>query len=317
MKKKSVPFIFCFFLAVFSIVFKIASGQVISHPERCLILAEQSVPQIAIVDTQTGENVWNWIPAEHIQNPEHVKWFNNPSDAKVVYNGEYVLMTASGGACALIRIRDKKTMFYAKAGHNPHSAEILPDGNIVCAASTGNCLTVFKTDTLTFPENVIQRTFHSPFSHNAVWDQKRNLLWTGEMHQIRSWRYNFDCVNPQLTPVDSLAFDDEEGHDLFPVPGEDALYLSTVKKTWIYHIPENRLEQVATKYQGIKSISLAEKGGVPVVSVPKEQWWTNEIIDLNGKRIFYREGLKIYKARWVATNRFSYPEGKSFKTCSF
>ncbi|NCB09365.1 MAG: hypothetical protein EOM73_14520, partial [Bacteroidia bacterium] len=164
MKKKSVPYILCFFLTAFNFGFFTVSGQVISHPERCLILAEQSVPQIAIVDTQTGEMVWNWVPAEQIQNPEHVKWFNNPSDAKVVYNGEYVLMTASGGACALIRIRDKKTMFYAKAGHNPHSAEILPDGNIVCAASTGNCLTVFKTDTLTFPENVIQRTFHSPFS---------------------------------------------------------------------------------------------------------------------------------------------------------
>jgi hypothetical protein len=274
----------------------------------CIILAEQSEPQIAIFNVITGEMVWNWKPAEQIKNPEHVPWFSNPSDAKVVYGGNYVLMTASGGACALIRIRDKKMMFYAKAGHNPHSAEILPDGNIVCAASTGHSLTVFITDTLSFPENVGQRTFHSPFSHNVVWDQKRNLLWTAEMDQIRSWKYNFNSDDPQLLPVDSLAFDDTEGHDLFPVPGEDALYLSTVRKMWIYHIAENRLEEIKTEFRGIKSISSRTKGELPVISVPKEEWWTDEIIGLDGSPVFHRKGLKIYKARWIVENPFSYPD---------
>lgn len=291
------------------------SGQGYERFAGCIILAEQSVPQIAIVDTQTGETVWNWVPAEQIQKQEQVNWFNNPSDAKVVYSGEYVLMTASGGACALIRIRDKKTMFYAKAAHNPHSAEILPDGNIVCAASTGNSLTVFRTDTLSFPENVVQRTFHSPGSHNVVWDHQRNLLWTAEMNQIRSWKYNFDCDNPQLFPVDSLVFDDTGGHDLFPVPGEDALYLSTERKIWIYNIPENRLEEVKTKYRSIKSISSAARGEQPVITVPKEEWWTDEIIGIDGETVFYREGLKIYKARWIVPNSFSYPDNQGIKIC--
>lgn len=291
------------------------SGQGYERFAGCIILAEQSVPQIAIVDTQTGETVWNWVPAEQIQKQEQVNWFNNPSDAKVVYNGEYVLMTASGGACALVRISDKKMMFYAKAGHNPHSAEILPDGNIVCAASTGHSLTVFRTDTLSFPENVVQRTFHSPFSHNVVWDHQRRLLWTAEMNQLRSWTYNFDCDNPQLLPVDSLAFDDSGGHDLFPVPGEDALYLSTARKMWIYHVGEKRLEEVKTVFRNIKSISSACKGIKPVVSVPREEWWTDEIVGMDGRRVFYREGLKIYKARWIVPNSFSYPENHGIKIC--
>jgi hypothetical protein len=287
---------------------------VISHPERCLILAEQSVPQIAIFDVKTGQLVWNWTPAENIKNPEHVKWFNNPSDAKVVYGGDYVLMCASGGACALIRISDKKTIFYAHAGKNPHSAEILPDGNIVCASSTDSRLTIFKTDTLSFPENVTQQSFYCNFAHNVVWDQKRNLLWTADMNQIKSWRYNFICDDPKLTAVDSLVFDDHEGHDLFPVPGKDALYLSTGNKMWIYFIPENQPEEIKTNYKGIKSISSAE-GEPPIISVPKEQWWTDEIIDLSGKRVFYKSGLKIYKARWVALNPFSYPDNHKLKIC--
>jgi hypothetical protein len=41
---------------------------------------------------------------------------------------------------------------------------------------------------------------------------------------------------------------------------------------------------------------------VPVISTPKEQWWTDEIIDLNGNVIFGKPGLKIYKARWAVYN---------------
>lgn len=318
MKKLLFPVLFfglfCFITALLIFSGNI-SGQGYERFANCIILAEQSEPQIAIVEQETGNMVWNWKPAEQISNPEHVKWFSNPSDVKLVYGGNYVLMTASGGACALIRICDKKMMFYAKAGHNPHSAEILPDGNIVCAASTGNSLTVFRTDTLSFPENVVQRSFHSPSSHNVVWDQKRNLLWTAELNQIRSWKYNLDCDDPQLLPVDSLVFDDTEGHDLFPVPGEDALYFSTVHKMWIFHIAENRIEEVKSEYSNIKSISSSARGKQPIVTVPKEQWWTDEIIGLDGKTVFYHEGMKIYKARWTVPNAFSYPENHRIKMC--
>jgi hypothetical protein len=148
----------------------------------------------------------------------------------------------------------------------------------------------------------------------VVWDQKRNLLWTADMNQIKSWRYNFICDDPKLTAVDSLVFDDHEGHDLFPVPGKDALYFSTGNKMWIYFISENQPEEIKTNYKGIKSISSVE-GEPPIISVPKEQWWTDEIIDLSGKRVFYKSGLKIYKARWVAPNPFSYPDNHKLKIC--
>ncbi len=306
-----------FLILVFLLIVSVSSFSANGYKDfrNCIVMAEQSQNRIAIANVKTGKIIWSWKAAESKVSPEHYEWFNNPSDAKVVYGGKYVLMSASGGACALIRISDKKMMFYAKAGHNPHSAELLPDGNIVCAASTGNSLTVFKTDTVNFPEHVLQRSFYCNFAHNVVWDRKRNLLWTADMKQIKSWRYNFDCNDPRLLSVDSLAFADQEGHDLFPVPGQDALYLSTGDKMWIYHIPQNRLEQVITKYNGIKSISSASKDKTPIIVVPKEQWWTDEVLDLHGNSVFRIPGLKIYKARWIVENNFCYPKHDRFRIC--
>ncbi len=261
------------FLLIFSISTVYADGY--EKYRDCVVMAEQSQNQIAIANIKTGRIIWNWKPTDSSVAPEHYAWFSNPSDAKVVYGGKYVLMSASGGACALIRIADKKIMFYAKAGHNPHSAELLPDGNIICAASDGNCLTVFKTDTVSFPDRVIQRSFFCDFAHNVVWDKKRALLWTADKNKIRSFKYSFSNNTPALQPVDSLKFEDESGHDLFPVPGQDALFFTSQNKTWNFGI-QNKM--------------------------------------LKGNSILQIPGLKIYKARWIVENSFSYPDFDSIRS---
>jgi hypothetical protein len=281
----------------------------------CIIMTEQAQARLVIANVRSGDIIWEWRAAESNIDEDHIGWFTNPSDAKVVYNGEYVIMSASGGACAMIRIDDKKTMFYVYGGANPHSVEILPDGNIVCSSSTDDLLTVFRTDTISFPDNPVHQSSFDWFSHNAVWDRKREVLWTGNMNNIMSWQYNFDCSSPLLAPVDSIAFEDVAGHDLFPVQGEDALYLSTDDKLWIYDIPGNEIREIETGYTRIKSISAESRGSVPIVSFPKERWWTDEIFDLEGNSVFHSPGFRIYKARWIVPNSFSYPEGHKIRLC--
>jgi len=234
------------------------------------------------------------------------------ADAKWVMGGTHILAICSP-YIALIRIKDKTAVFYAKnRGGNPHSVELLPDGNIVSANSDGNSLKLFATGKGNGVEP-IEVNFSG--AHGCVWDNKRQLLWAVGGNKLWAFTYNFDKDNPMLTPVSSKKFEIEpSGHDLYPVPGEDKLYF-TSKNLWVFDI--------ATEEQTI----FLEKGGIKAVSqndvteeiiytyglgnkakeIGLKKWQTPHITSLDGSlRTF--EGAGFYKARWFIPCPFSYPE---------
>lgn len=285
----------------------------VAECKKCIVLAEQSDSRIAIADVDSKTIIWDWKPANGVKT-DHVKWFSNISDAKPVYNGKYILTTASGGGVALVRIADKKTMFYAYAGGNTHSAEMLPDGNIVSASSTGNFMTLFKVDTVSFPENVFSRNVPIEFGHNVVWDHQNQRLWTAAMAKMKVFTYNFSCSDPDLALVETIDLPGTEAHDLFPVYDERALWFTNTTNVYKFDVATKTVKQADVLQPNIKSVSSAP--GLPTIVIkPKEQWWTDEVIDANGNSIFYQKGLKIYKARWLVDNRFSYPENNLIRQC--
>ena len=141
MDQQSGVHMFFSLLLSLSLLFSTGSTALAGTPPdtaRYIVMAEQSQQRVIIFDIVTAQTVWEWKPAPPAVPAEHIAWFSNPSDVKPVLNNQYILMTASGGVVALLRIADKKLVFYAYAGGNTHSAELLPDGNIVAASSTGN-----------------------------------------------------------------------------------------------------------------------------------------------------------------------------------
>ena len=64
-------------------------------PERSIVLAEQATKSIVIIDADTYQKVWSWDAAKSGVPTERQIWFSNPSEVKPVYNGKYILMTAS------------------------------------------------------------------------------------------------------------------------------------------------------------------------------------------------------------------------------
>lgn len=106
-----------------------------------IMCGEQKAGRLLLMDAQADWNdpkavLWEWSAAQSADiGAQHKKWFSLPTDCKPVLNGSHVIMSASGGAIALIRLADRKVIFYACPGGNTHSVERLPDGNLVSASS--------------------------------------------------------------------------------------------------------------------------------------------------------------------------------------
>ena len=196
---------------------------------KVMILTEQSKNRILMIDQPTGKIAWEWKAADSGLSVSEQAWFNTPDEAKPVYNRTCVLVTASGGGVALIRIADKKVLFYAKPGGNPHSAEVLPDKNIVVASSTGNLLSVYVYNE--DASYVSKPAFTMPVysAHNVVWDRTRNCLWTATGAQLLKLSYNGNRTAPELSQVYSydMGTGNTMAHDLAPVYGEEAMYVTT------------------------------------------------------------------------------------------
>lgn len=274
------------------------------HPQKgkkYILLSEQSKSRVAIADIAASGIVWEWRPSVQPDiNPEHAKWFEAMSDAKPLENGKYILACASGGGVALIRVHDKKTMFYAYAGGNTHSVEQLPDGNIVSTSSTGNFMSIFITTGKEYSKHTVRKDFYLRNGHNLVWDKKKKHLYTASWDQLKTYRYNGDKRDPAFIPVDSVAIPDSSAHDLYRVYGKDALWLTTHSAIFKVDMQSKKAEKVNTRLgKNIKSVSSGPEGYPTIIIRPKEKWWTDEVLDLAGNSIFKQQGLRIYKARWL------------------
>jgi hypothetical protein len=263
--------------------------------------------------------VWEWNPAASNVGASDVKWFVNMSDAKPVYNNKYILANASTGGVALVRIADKKTVFYAYAGNgNVHSAEVLPDGNLVIAASTGNYLMLMRTDTTTFPYSGYTKKITVADAHNVVWDKKRQELWTASVNKLYGFTYNFNCAAPDLTLKDSITLPASGCHDLFSVYGKDSLWLSTSSKIWAINLQTKAVTQQSTLAR-VKSVSSGPNENYPTILMQSidtdQQWYNDKVIDFKGNTVLQLTGLKAYKGRWMLVNSFSYDGGSEVKVC--
>ena len=256
--------------------------------------------------------LWSLVPSELKGLPEGDIAHGGGADAKWVMGGTHILAICSP-YIALIRIEDKTAVFYSKnRGGNPHSVELLPDGNIVSANSDGNSLKLFATGKGNGVEPIV---VNFGGAHGCVWDHKRQLLWAVGGSKLWAFTYNFDKDNPMLTPVNSKKYEIEpSGHDLYPVPGEDKLYF-TSKHLWVFDIATGE-QTILLDKGGIKAVSQNGVKGEIIYSqglgnnakeLGLKKWQTPHITSLDGSlRTF--QGAAFYKSRWFVPCPFSYIE---------
>jgi len=151
----------------------------------------------------------------------------------------------------------------------------------------------------------------------VVWDHKNQVLWSAAMNKLKMFTYNLDCEKPNLTLTDTYDLPGTEAHDLFPVYGENALWLTNTTNVYKFDVASKTLKKAdeVLIQPNIKSITSGPEGFPAIIIKPKTSWWTDEVLDARGNTVFFQSGLKIYKARWVLPNTFSYPENDSIKQC--
>lgn len=242
--------------------------------------------------------VWNWNAhqAEDLPAEFRNSRFNSIDDCKSVNGGKDILVSSSSGAVALVRMEDKKVLFYAEVP-NAHSIELLPGNKIVAAASThetGNMLMLFEN---TNPANLIfTDSLYS--AHGVVWDQGRESLFALGYSVLREYK---------LTGGNSLSLNSEVeipgigGHDLQMAPGGDKLFITEHTGAWQFHLNTWEFSKIDgfPDAENIKSINQKKKGRY-VYTVPEESWWTYHVSFLNPSGKLDFPDMQVYKARWYS-----------------
>ena len=197
-----------------------------SAGDKVIALVEQNPSRVALVDRASGEMLWSWTPADSDLTAAEQAWFELPDEVKPIYDCEYLLVTATRGGVAIIRIEDKRVMFYACPKGQPHSAELLPDGNVVVASSTdgtadGDKLRLYEVDFTKRFASEPAAVYPLNFGHNAVWDRTNELLWATAGDVLHAYRYIRTDGRPALALQETYPLPDgqKDAHDLFPVYG--------------------------------------------------------------------------------------------------
>ncbi|HEY1164908.1 MAG TPA: DUF6528 family protein [Chitinophaga sp.] len=288
-----------------------------------IIICDQKNARIIMVDVANGNAItWEWkATASYAMIRSGAQgWFSNLSDAKLVYNGAYVLATASGGGVALINVSSKKAIWYDYAGGNTHSAELLPNGNIVTASTTGGYLMIFTTDSYINDQSAQTAPIAFEDVHNVVWDHARQQLYAAGLNKLKVFTYNNSCTAPKLTLKATYTMPEGNAHELFPVHGSTTdLWLTNSGHIYKFNVTTGTFTLVKT-ISGVKSVTSGPAGYETIMAKATgaggETWRTDQILDINGAVVYKNTSLGLYKARWKLVNTFSYPAGDKFHECT-
>ena len=275
--------------------------------EKCIAIGDQKTRSFMILDGKTFNPVWTWKASSDFIPASRLRWFNNPSEVKPVMDNTHILFTCSGGAVGLIRIKDSKLVWYANAGVNPHSAELLPDGNVVSVSSTDAKVSIFNPDSETGYEECLA-TYNWPSAHALIWDKERQLLYGNYASTVSAYKYNFDKQSPKLTKsgvVVQIPQGENCVHDLYFVNGEpDCVWMTTNEAVSKLNVVTGELKRINTFY-AVKSVSNDPEGNM-LMQMPTEEWWSDSMINREGVVVFTLPGTRIYKGRYMYKNTFSY-----------
>ncbi|MEV6284549.1 DUF6528 family protein [Kribbella sp. NPDC051770] len=264
-------------------------------------------PKVADWSKPAAEK-WSWSPTARNGFADLTAAWGLPSDAKLrrTRSGrEVALVTDSRGLAAVASYPSGRRVWGTNVGGpaNPHSIELLPNGNVAVAASTGGFVRVY-----TASQGAASATYAEyglPDAHGVTWDPDHQVLWVLGGTRLAALKVTGPPAAPKLTETELVTLPTDGGHDLAPaLDNHDLLWVTTGSK--VYRVSKSRAAIVATEDRaGIKSVT-TNRAGRQVWTTPKPDCltgWCTDTVNLEHPAATRTlPEAQIYKARvWSAS----------------
>ncbi|WP_158834948.1 DUF6528 family protein [Streptomyces sp. NRRL S-350] len=285
---------------------------VVDQASRRVLVLQSAEELTAYRGPDTLPVVWSWsadrvpeladlAPARSWTDPAEVK-------SRVRQGRRYLLTAAGGGLAAVVETATGRTRWAADLGPavNPHSIELLPDGNVAVAASAGGWVRLYAASQ--GPRAAGYAEFGLPGAHGVHWDGRTGLLWVLGDSALTALRVGGTPAAPTVAAVRSAPLPDRGGHDLAPVlaaPGR--FWVSTLTGLWQYDPSADRFAVVRladpAAERDVKSVGDEPGRTGRLLTVAPDHTgpcdWCTSVITLHrpeGTRSL--RGTHLYKARW-------------------
>ncbi|WP_306323557.1 MULTISPECIES: DUF6528 family protein [unclassified Streptomyces] len=295
-----------------------------------VLVTEQASKRILVMDSRVdvwdpevepGVVRWGFSPvgdARYRDVVPDVSWVY-PSEAKVRrYRGRtFVLTTASFGFVGVVEWPSGRRYWAGALGPgddlvNPHTAEIMPDGNVAVACSTGALVRLYVASLGPHSTRYVDAGLKG--AHGLHWDGERGVLWAMGDDELVVYEVAGSRVRPALVPRFSVPLPvatpgkSAGGHDLFPVAGVPGrMWVTTSASVFQYDIASRSFVrdfagagEIVRK--SVKCVGDDPRTGRVVTTVPEkglgETWWTTTVSLHRPVGAYKYVNGGIYKARW-------------------
>ncbi|MEU4620415.1 DUF6528 family protein [Actinoplanes sp. NPDC023801] len=268
---------------------------------------------------------WTWAPTEALgftnPLPKDLE-FNGGNDFRVrnTAAGQRLVVADGGGLVAVVTYPGGQRVWSHKGplADNRHSAELLPDGNVAVAASTGNYVRIYSTST------GATATFALEQAHAVLWDPGIRRLWvagspghqtSGASQVLKALEVTGPASAPGLREDPArtrvISTGNDAVHDVSAdYTDPDKLWITTNNRVYAYNKSTKQLASAGTGVDrnAVKSISTQPSGQIvqtqadyyknpagPCRTVNK---WCTETVDFFGPaKSVTKSGAQFYKAR--------------------
>lgn len=207
-----------------------------------------SIYSLALNDFNSPDAIlWKFeIASSHFQSG-----YAAVADTKLRWSEQYhsyvVLIATSKYACEVSYPEGKLLWETENIGQNGHAIEMLPNGNIAVASSSGNTIRIFNASQGKSGTSYSAVTLED--AHGVLWDPSLNILWGIGKTALCAYEIKGTASSPQLAEVVSMrvTLPKAGGHDLFPVYGDSGNLWITGKNVYQFNKSQ---KMFTTNYAG-------------------------------------------------------------------